>query len=379
MDLRWFAWFVFWTCCAATPVVVRFENSGSESLELFWLDTYTRKPRLETAAPPEFVYLMNSFEGHTFRVSSNGRESTDATVTGDGSLSCTTNDTHVLCDGRYRKHVVYEPTEADLETLREACRTDLTDHPEDAEHFCARRFDNRLFFTHKLQFREEVFQRMYTPNVQRRELYNRIQPPSLRNFTQTGFEIMDIPRQLQRSLADFWLQERLRASRPENHPPEDPNLSGRLCDTWMLQLPAQLLASVSTTVRPLLAKWANVDFDGLRRTAFYGIRLYRNGSTLHRHVDRRDTHALSVIFEVGSLGFDGHVRSAAEWPLEIRDHSGTVHSVPNRPGQMIFYESATCEHGRPTPFPGREAANFFIHFAPRGWPEAYEAASRQEL
>merc|ERR1712232_1253924 len=61
-----------------------------------------------------------------------------------------------------------------------------------------------------------------------------------------------------------------------------------------------------------------------------------------------------------------------QWPLEVVDHDNVTHFVANRAGQLIFYESATASHGRPTSFPGREFANVFIHFAPKGWPEEYE-------
>jgi prolyl 4-hydroxylase len=41
------------------------------------------------------------------------------------------------------------------------------------------------------------------------------------------------------------------------------------------------------------------------------------------------------------------------------------------PGDMVFYESATCVHGRPTPLKGKYFANAFIHYKPEDptiWP-----------
>merc|ERR1719221_1339814 len=89
------------------------------------------------------------------------------------------------------------------------------------------------------------------------------------------------------------------------------------------------------------------------------------------HVDRRETHAVSVITEVGQLSFGTQEADPPSWPLHILDHDGKKHTVPNRPGSFILYESATCPHGRPERFPGREVAHVFTHFAPKGWPEAY--------
>lgn len=36
----------------------------------------------------------------------------------------------------------------------------------------------------------------------------------------------------------------------------------------------------------------------LKSSAIYGIRVYRRGSTLFNHVDRRDTHIISAIINV---------------------------------------------------------------------------------
>jgi hypothetical protein len=37
---------------------------------------------------------------------------------------------------------------------------------------------------------------------------------------------------------------------------------------------------------------------------------------------------------------------AEQWPIEIEDHDGKLHSVALEEGQMLFYESASCLHGR---------------------------------
>ena len=45
-------------------------------------------------------------------------------------------------------------------------------------------------------------------------------------------------------------------------------------------------------LRPLLEQWSGV--EPLELVVIYGIREYRNGSWLSRHVDRINTHAVSV-------------------------------------------------------------------------------------
>merc|ERR1712125_229610 len=82
--------------------------------------------------------------------------------------------------------------------------------------------------------------------------------------------------------------------------------------------------------------------------------------------DLTDAELSKKVHDGSAPGYDH------QWPLEVVDHDNVTHFVANRAGQLIFYESATASHGRPTSFPGREFANVFIHFAPKGWPEEYE-------
>jgi hypothetical protein len=41
-----------------------------------------------------------------------------------------------------------------------------------------------------------------------------------------------------------------------------------------------------------------------------------------------------------------YTNDSKPWPIQIEDHEGTLHSVNLEPGQMLFYESAKCLHGR---------------------------------
>jgi len=88
-------------------------------------------------------------------------------------------------------------------------------------------------------------------------------------------------------------------------------------------------------------------------TVLYGIRQYLNGSTLHMHKDEEDRRQISSIIPVD---FD------KDWSLEFHSHDGTVHQLTPQPGQIVFYESATCLHGRPTPFEGEYYRNFYVHY-----------------
>ncbi|RYG64377.1 hypothetical protein EON64_14125 [archaeon] len=72
------------------------------------------------------------------------------------------------------------------------------------------------------------------------------------------------------------------------------------------------------------------------------------------------THVISSIVHVGHDYQGGQ----DPWPIEIEDHDGRVHSVTLEPGQMLFYESASCLHGRRQAFKGRYYASIFVHYRP---------------
>jgi hypothetical protein len=54
-----------------------------------------------------------------------------------------------------------------------------------------------------------------------------------------------------------------------------------------------------------------------------------------------------------------------DWPLQIKDHAGVVHSVLLKPGEMVWYESARLVHARMKPLKGRSFENIFVHYMPR--------------
>mmetsp|Transcript_67964 Transcript_67964/g.221245 ORF Transcript_67964/g.221245 Transcript_67964/m.221245 type:complete len:143 (-) Transcript_67964:91-519(-) len=142
----------------------------------------------------------------------------------------------------------------------------------------------------------------------------------------------------------------------------------------MQHLTPTLKSKVRNAVLHLLAEWSRIPASKLEPTAFYGLRLYREGSVLNMHVDREETHVLSAILEVGHLEYghpDSDLERAEQWPLQIVDHAGVQHAVPSRAGQLILYESATCAHGRPEPSSTSR---------PQGWPSAYLAdKGKQDL
>ena len=64
-------------------------------------------------------------------------------------------------------------------------------------------------------------------------------------------------------------------------------------------------------------------------------------------------------------------REEEPWPIEIEDHDGKLHTVSLAAGEMLFYESAKCLHGRMTEFKGKYYGSIFLHYQPvdkQLWP-----------
>jgi hypothetical protein len=58
------------------------------------------------------------------------------------------------------------------------------------------------------------------------------------------------------------------------------------------------------------------------------------------------------------------------WPFFIEDFSGRTHEVILKPGDILFYESSKCFHGRPKKFNGSWYSSLFVHYYPtNGWYE----------
>lgn len=98
----------------------------------------------------------------------------------------------------------------------------------------------------------------------------------------------------------------------------------------------------------------------LKPTSSYGVRLYQNGSSLVMHYDKINTHVISSIVHIAHL----YDNDDEPWPIEIEDHYGKVHAVSLQPGQMLFYESAACLHGRRSKLKGKYYGSLFMHYQP---------------
>jgi hypothetical protein len=122
-----------------------------------------------------------------------------------------------------------------------------------------------------------------------------------------------------------------------------------------------LTQRVLQELRHYAEEWSGVE---LIPAQAYGFRLYQNESQLTMHVDRSQTHVISFILHIDSS------EDAEPWPIFIEDFQGKTHEVILTPGDMLFYESAKCWHGRPRRLNGSWYSSLFVHYYPKhNWSE----------
>ena len=125
---------------------------------------------------------------------------------------------------------------------------------------------------------------------------------------------------------------------------------------WFLDLESSTKSYVFQLLKQLAENWIGNKFR-LTGTTAYGLRKYKRGATLTAHLDHMKTHVISAILNINQ-------KVDSDWPLQIFDHSGKLHSIHLKPGQMIWYESAKLVHGRALPLNGTYFENIFVHFMP---------------
>jgi hypothetical protein len=175
------------------------------------------------------------------------------------------------------------------------------------------------------------------------------------NFTEHGFGLARCPDDLLKDLQQG-IRDGLPHARHEKlvsviEAPEPPLFIDR----------PDLTARVLSELQPYAETWSGIKLTPYRA---YGFRLYQNHSSLAMHVDKMQSHIVSFILHIGSSD------DAQPWPIFIEDYLGRTHEVYLTPGDMLFYESSKCFHGRPRRFNGSWYTSVFVHYYPEtGWWE----------
>lgn len=188
----------------------------------------------------------------------------------------------------------------------------------------------------------------------------------LPKFTKLGFEVMDIPAETWGLIKEGYELLKKDGIRPEftsQEASDNAAVTKSVADLISWDKLPTLRKLIQKQLLPIHEKWAEqklrMDYDEsdgtVRETPVYGIRSYNNGAVLRSHVDKIRSHHISTIILVDE-------DSNKPWGLDILGNDGNWYNIVIKPGQMILYESATCEHGRLEPFDGNYFRNFFVHY-----------------
>lgn len=182
-----------------------------------------------------------------------------------------------------------------------------------------------------------------------------------RSFSTLGFKKGRLPDDLWGSIGAYYYNNR------DSVTSEEWTGKGIFVNWWesdvkFVQVPWRLKKVWQGRLRLLVEAWTGIELED---TDFYGMRQYVNGARLLTHVDRVTTHAASLIINVEQTNV------TKPWTVEVHDHADRLHEVVMSPGDIVYYESAKCLHGRNTPLMGDSYTNVFAHYRPKGDPQWY--------
>lgn len=179
-----------------------------------------------------------------------------------------------------------------------------------------------------------------------------------RTFSTLGFSHGKLPKPVFAAMSTFYYNNR------NNKVREDWKDKGVFVNWWeadvfMIQIPWVMKSIWQKELADLVSAWAGVPCE---QTVMYGLRQYETNARLLTHVDRLNTHVVSLIVNVAQGGLE------EDWPVEVYDHYGRLHEVVMEPGDIVYYESAKNLHSRNRPLVGDHAfyANLFTHYRPTG-------------
>lgn len=177
------------------------------------------------------------------------------------------------------------------------------------------------------------------------------------NFTQYGWAVSKAPTELVQELQTA-LQAGFESAVVEGDDPAIVVESQELLPV-MAVLQDELIHKALQELLPYHEAWAGIP---LKPQTGYGLRIYRNTSQLYMHLDKVESHVISCIFHIDRSD------DSKPWPLVIEDLEGMTQHIYLNKGDLLFYESAKCLHGRPIPLDAGWYTSLFLHYSPLDWP-----------
>jgi hypothetical protein len=175
-----------------------------------------------------------------------------------------------------------------------------------------------------------------------------------KNFTKYGWGITRAPKNIVELLKNRLHDGLSNHTRDVGHEREDVCLETDLRPYFIGN--ESMNHKILHDLLPIHEAWSGVE---LVPHSAYGLRVYRNDSNLLMHVDKQSTHVISGILHVD------HGMNDEPWPLVIEDFHGNTNEVFLESGDLLFYESSKCRHGRPKKFNGTFYSSLFLHYYPK--------------
>eukprot|EP00516_Mucochytrium_quahogii_P008100 CAMPEP_0203748984 /NCGR_PEP_ID=MMETSP0098-20131031/3703_1 /ASSEMBLY_ACC=CAM_ASM_000208 /TAXON_ID=96639 /ORGANISM=" , Strain NY0313808BC1" /LENGTH=610 /DNA_ID=CAMNT_0050637911 /DNA_START=36 /DNA_END=1868 /DNA_ORIENTATION=+ len=181
-------------------------------------------------------------------------------------------------------------------------------------------------------------------------------------FSERGFKAVPIPDEFYKWLLSFY-ERHQKDRRTEFWDASSTQMSFHEVKTGFVDMDMERYEKermANKHLKPMLEEWS--DQKPLELTSFYGQREYPEGITLKNHLDRIDTHVLSVTLSLKKINT---TKDSKPWPLEVIDWTGQHVRYHHPAGTMVLYESSKLPHGRPYRNRGGVHLGCFCHFKPK--------------
>jgi hypothetical protein len=180
----------------------------------------------------------------------------------------------------------------------------------------------------------------------------------LPSISKKGFKVRKVPKKVWKIISDYYKKcGRVSIDQHNGLIPQD-ELS-YIASTNDIENFYKLEFDVLNSLGGIHQKWAGSK-NPLSSNNCYGIRVYKKGAICKPHYDHLATHHVSSIIIVDKdLGSNNN----EDWHFDIKGNDGKWRKVYANIGEMVFYESAKCLHGRLFKFKGNSFKNFFVHYS----------------
>lgn len=176
-----------------------------------------------------------------------------------------------------------------------------------------------------------------------------------RTFSELGFKKGKLPRDVWGSMSSYYYLNKYKATVEPWTLDSGLHVNWWEAGSYMVWVPMQIRDIWAERLQFLVEDWVKIPLEA---TSLYGMRKYTSGSRLLTHVDRTETHAVSLIVNIEQ-------QVSTPWPVQIYDFKHRLHEIEMEEGDVVYYESAKCLHGRMTPLPKNGYyVNLFTHYRP---------------